>query len=127
MNSFLFTEKIYKIINKNIGDNPPVPIVMGPNKSWYEENLPKNSFIHVDDFRGPEEMGWYLKKLHSNSDKFLEYLKWRKYHELVCKPLLRCRLCDLLLKGHFNQQKELVISDFEAFWKRADCLSQIKN
>ena len=35
------TEKLYKIINLQLTDNPPVPIVMGPNKSWYTEHLPE--------------------------------------------------------------------------------------
>ena len=115
------TEKLYKIINRNIEHNPPVPIVMGANKSWYEENLPRKSFIHVDDFHGPEELGRYLKELHSDRNKFLEYLQWRKYYKRVCKPPVRCKLCDLLVKNNFKQQKKILISDFESFWKRANC------
>ena len=118
------TEKLYKITNLQLTDTPPVPIVMGPNKSWYAEHLPEKSFIHVDDFQHPEEMGRYLWNLHFDNDKFLEYVQWRRYHKLVRNPPLRCKLCEVLLKDTITQQANLVISDFEAFWKRADCTEQ---
>ena len=115
------TEKLYKIINLNISDNPPVPIVMGPNKTWYAEHLPKNSFIHVDDYHNPAELGNYLKYINSQNNLFLEYLNWRRSHKLVCELPVRCKLCDMLLTDSFKQQTKIVISDFEAFWNRAKC------
>ena len=39
------TEKLFRVINSDFSENPPVPVVMGPNRSWYEENLPTISFI----------------------------------------------------------------------------------
>ena len=115
------TEKLYKIINSDFLDNPPVPIVMGPDKAWYNQHLPEKSFIHVDDFADPEELGRYLKHLTYHNDKYIEYLNWRKHYKLVCKSPVRCKLCDMLIRSSFNPKKVRVISDFEAFWKRAAC------
>ena len=115
------TEKLYKVLNSNIGDNPPIPIVMGPNKSWYVEHLPMNSFIHVDDFDDPEELGSYLNYLNSQDNLLLEKLNWRRHHKLKCQMPIRCKLCDMLLTRGFEQQNNLLISDFKQFWKRANC------
>ena len=115
------TEKLYKIIHRNISDNPPIPVVMGPEKSWYTKNLPKNSFIHVDDYKGPEEMGRQLKYLSSHKNLFFKHLKWRRFHKRVCESPIRCKLCDMLLKNRIKQQTNLIISDFETFWKRSQC------
>ena len=34
------TEKLYRVINQDLSQSPPVPVVLGPNKTWYEEILP---------------------------------------------------------------------------------------
>ena len=68
------TEKLYKIINSPISDNPPVPVVMGPKQSWYQDNLPTNSFIHVDDFKISE-----ISKTATHTDlKFYTNLGYNK-------------------------------------------------
>ena len=41
------TEKLYRVINQDLSSIPPVPVVLGPNKTWYEEHLPNNSFIRI--------------------------------------------------------------------------------
>ena len=115
------TEKLYKILNSNIRNIPPVPIVMGPNRSWYVEHLPAKSFIHVDDFHDPEELGSYVKYLDSQDNLLLKHLYWRRYHKLQCEISIRCKLCDMLLTNCFQQQKNLLIPDFESFWHRAKC------
>ena len=115
------TEKVHKILNLGIWDNPPVPIVMGPNKSWYETHLPRQSFIHVDDFDNPKELGQYLVYLGSNDDVYFEYLKWRRYYQHTRDSTMRCKLCDMLVNNKLNQEKQVVISDFMAFWKKTEC------
>ena len=123
------TEKLYRIINANSDENPPVPIVMGPNRTWYEKNLPPQSYIHVDDFNSPEELGSYLEDLDSHDSKYLKYLHWRRFHKLSCHQQKGCQLCSMLLKNRYNSdsgglnktKKELVIPDFQSFWKRASC------
>ena len=38
-----------------------VPIVLGTDRKSYEKLAPKNSFIHVDDFRSLTELSNYMK------------------------------------------------------------------
>ena len=129
------TEKLYKIIHSPSNDNPPVPVVMGPNRSWYEENLPAKSFIHVDEYSSPEKLGAYLKSLDSQDKSYFEYLNWRRYHKRACEPKVRCKLCDVLLKSRYNSYKdilqsnksEFIISDFGAYWKRFQCEDSMKS
>ena len=123
------TEKLYKIINFETLDNPPVPIVMGPKKGWYEKNLPPMSFIHVDDFSSPEELAYYLDHLNSNNNSYLKFLNWRQNHERVCEPKVNCKLCEYLLNNQSDEtqpqkrrnETHFFISDFKSFWKKAEC------
>ena len=64
------TEKLWlKSFAKNV-----VPVVAGPSRSNYENlfNLPKKSFIHVDDFKTPKELADYLVFLNDpkNDEKY---------------------------------------------------------
>ena len=123
------TEKLYKILNLTTDDNPPVPIVMGPEKNWYEENLPYKSFIHVDEYDNPEKLAAYLMYLNSNHESYLTYLNWRQNYRRVCEPKVRCKLCDFLLENNHERdptdygkrKKSFVISDFRSFWQKAKC------
>ena len=128
------TEKLYKILHMPISENPPVPVVMGPRKSWYDENLPNNSFIHVDDYDSPEELASYLKYLDSHDESYLRYLNWRQNYRRVCEPRVRCKLCEFLLKKDNNEQSSdskkdgntYMITDFKEFWQKAKCYEIIK-
>ena len=118
------TEKLYKVITLNISQAPPVPIVMGPSKNWYEKNLPEKSFIHVDDFDSPEALAKYLLFLNSNDAEYMVYLKWRRYYERSVDQSIRCKLCKSLVKGDntIGQfEKHVPIVDFESFWNKAKC------
>ena len=127
------TEKLYKILHMPVAENPPVPVVMGPRKKWYEENLPNNSFIHVDDYDSPEELASYLKYLDSHDESYLRYLNWRQNYRRVCEPKVRCKLCEFLLKKDNNEQSSdskkdgntYMITDFKEFWLKAKCFNII--
>ena len=127
------TEKVYRIINSIASENPPVPIVMGAPRTFYKDHLPPNSFIHIDEFNNTKELGQYLLKLNSHDDLYLEYLNWRKNHKPVHGRRLRCKLCNFLLKkksyNSYHQilsmnRDDLIISDFESFWRKARCLEK---
>ena len=115
------TEKIYKILNMEISEKPPVPIVLGPNRTWYENNLPQNSFIHVDDFNNPLELGNYLLHLNEEHDQYFKYLDWRRHYKSSHEPSLRCQMCEKLVQNDTKQNKPFVITDFESFWSKNDC------
>lgn len=53
------TEKFYRILRHNI-----VPVLLQPNREFYEKIAPPNSFIHAQDFDfDPERLGLYLQKV----------------------------------------------------------------
>ena len=116
------TEKLFKIINADMSENPPVPIVMGAKKSWYTMNLPPTSFIHVDDFASTDELAIYLIFLNSNHTEYLKHLEWRKYYKKAQVDSIGCQICKNLFEDSSSQHKNtLVIENFLEFWNKAKC------
>ena len=114
------TEKLYKIINKDISENPPVPVVMGATKDWYTSNLPSNSFIHIDDYKSTHELAKHLILLNSNNSEYLKYLEWRKYFKKVRLESIGCQLCTNIIEKLRNGET-FVIRNFTRFWNKAKC------
>ena len=52
-----------------------LPIVMGASEEEYRRAAPRNSFIHVDQFRGPEHLAQHLRMLDRDDEKYNEYFK----------------------------------------------------
>ncbi|XP_017539360.1 4-galactosyl-N-acetylglucosaminide 3-alpha-L-fucosyltransferase 9-like [Pygocentrus nattereri] len=80
-----------------------VPIVLGPSRENYEEFIPKDSFIHVDDFKTPQELAEHLKRVDQNQEMYEKYFAWRK--DFAVQNTLghehACRICEHL-KRHKN-------------------------
>ncbi|XP_043936680.1 3-galactosyl-N-acetylglucosaminide 4-alpha-L-fucosyltransferase FUT3-like [Protopterus annectens] len=72
------TEKLYD----NAFNTGAVPVVMGPSRQNYEQYVPANSFIHVDDFKTPEELANYLKHLDQNEEKYRSYFVWKRHFKV---------------------------------------------
>lgn len=58
-----------------------VPIVLGPSRENYQDQIPGDSFIHVDDFGSPQELAEKLKYLDQHSEEYMDYFKWRKKYK----------------------------------------------
>ncbi|GCC27445.1 hypothetical protein chiPu_0005869 [Chiloscyllium punctatum] len=69
------TEKLYNALLAGT-----VPVVLGPSRKNYENYIPADSFIHVDDFKSAQELAAYLHMLNDNEDLYMNYFKWRKYY-----------------------------------------------
>jgi hypothetical protein len=84
-----------------------VPIVMGPSKENYVAVAPPNSFIHVNDFSSPKELGDFLLALDKDDDKYQKYLEWRRNDKKNWILSHRnphdffCRACSLLFYSDF--------------------------
>ncbi|CAJ0933433.1 unnamed protein product [Ranitomeya imitator] len=67
------TEKLWK----NALSFGCVPVVLGPTRKNYERFIPKDSFIHVDDFSTAEELAKYILKLDGDEKAYQQYFSWR--------------------------------------------------
>ncbi|XP_048882337.1 alpha-(1,3)-fucosyltransferase 7-like isoform X2 [Brienomyrus brachyistius] len=54
-----------------------VPVVLGPPRANYEAYIPKDSFIHVDDFASITELATFLNELASHKERYNSYFRWR--------------------------------------------------
>ena len=48
---------------------------MGASEEEYRRAAPHNSFIHVDQFRGPEQLAEHLHMLDRDEEKYNQYFK----------------------------------------------------
>ncbi|XP_068117640.1 4-galactosyl-N-acetylglucosaminide 3-alpha-L-fucosyltransferase FUT6-like [Hyperolius riggenbachi] len=73
-----------------------VPIVLGPSRANYERFIPKDSFIHVDDFPTASDLAAYILKLDKDDERYQKYFSWRsKFHVFsdTTWPMFYCRIC----------------------------------
>lgn len=85
------TEKLWR----NAFQAGAVPVVLGPPRSNYEAFVPRDSFIHVNDFNSTEELASFLKRLATDKAQYELYFKWHKKHAIHVYSDWRERLCHI--------------------------------
>ncbi|XP_008571286.1 PREDICTED: alpha-(1,3)-fucosyltransferase 5-like [Galeopterus variegatus] len=85
------TEKLWK----NALQAWAVPVVMGPSRSGYEQFLPPDAFIHVEDFQSPKHLAEYLQLLDKDHARYLSYFRWRETlrPRTISWALAFCKAC----------------------------------
>ena len=93
-----------------------LPIVMGARKEDYVRSAPEKSFIHVDDFSGPEELAKYLRLLDTDDDLYNEYFRWKGTGEMINTKFF-CRLCSLLHDTKPRPEEAKHVEDINKWWR----------
>ena len=73
----IFRDYITEKVWRNAFAGGAVPVVLGPPREQYEAVMPKDSFIHVNDFSSVEELGHFLKTLAEDKKRYATYFNWR--------------------------------------------------
>ncbi|XP_023208213.1 alpha-(1,3)-fucosyltransferase 9-like [Xiphophorus maculatus] len=88
------TEKLYFPLSLGT-----VPVVLGTTRENYENFVPRDAFIHVEDFKSPKELADYLLLLDKNEELYLGYFKWRRHFKVNRVNFWAehtCKACDYL-------------------------------
>ncbi|XP_044162125.1 3-galactosyl-N-acetylglucosaminide 4-alpha-L-fucosyltransferase FUT3-like [Bufo gargarizans] len=79
-----------------------VPVVLGPSRENYEQYIPGDAFIHVDDFPTAKELAAYLLELENDDEKYRKYFHWRSRHRVSPWkgwPYSYCKACERIQQG----------------------------
>lgn len=94
-----------------------LPIAMGARPEDYERQAPYKSYIHVDQFSGPKELGEYLLKLDKNDELYNQYFQWKGTGEFI-NTKFWCRVCALLHDPQDARSEEKRhYSDINQWWR----------
>ncbi|XP_055491817.1 4-galactosyl-N-acetylglucosaminide 3-alpha-L-fucosyltransferase 9-like [Leucoraja erinacea] len=105
------TEKLYNALLAG-----SVPVVLGPSRENYENYIPANSFIHVDDFLSPKELADYLHMLDGNENLYMSYFKWRKYYEVRITRFWSEHVCSVCENIQQHKEHKSLSSLEKWFW-----------
>ncbi|CAJ0575995.1 unnamed protein product, partial [Mesorhabditis spiculigera] len=92
------TEKFFETLQRGL-----IPIVV--KRQYYEDlGIPSDIFIAVDDFKTPEELVRYVKRIAADEQAYNRYFEWRNRYRVVThlEPDPEtgwCALCQKLQKG----------------------------
>ncbi len=78
-----------------------VPIVLGPSRQNYEDHVPGDSFIHVDDFPSAKKLAERIHYLHQNNTEYMKYFNWTNKFKIKLSFFGKehaCNTCSYLQK-----------------------------
>ncbi|XP_050354776.1 glycoprotein 3-alpha-L-fucosyltransferase A-like [Nymphalis io] len=96
-----------------------VPIVMGARPPEYAAVAPHNSYIHVEEFAGPEELAAYLRRLDEDDTLYNSYFKWKGTGEFI-NTYFFCRVC-AMVHASARRQRSAHYTDVQAWWRDGAC------
>ncbi|KAL7889131.1 hypothetical protein AOLI_G00041050, partial [Acnodon oligacanthus] len=91
------TEKLFRTLAFG-----SVPIALGTSRKNYENFVPRDAFIHVDDFLSPKDLADHLQLLDKNNELYFRHFVWRRDFTVKMSHFWAehtCRTCEYL-KNH---------------------------
>ncbi|GCB71588.1 alpha-(1,3)-fucosyltransferase 4-like [Scyliorhinus torazame] len=95
------TEKLWR----NALMSSTVPIVLGPSRANYEQYLPADSFIHVDDFSTPKKLAQHMMFLDKSGRSYRKYFDWQKRYNVHLTKFWEepyCKVCEAVKRARAN-------------------------
>ncbi|XP_043548695.1 alpha-(1,3)-fucosyltransferase 4-like [Chiloscyllium plagiosum] len=95
------TEKLWR----NALMSGTVPIVLGPSRANYEQYIPPDSFIHVNDFSNPKKLAEYLLFLDKNESCYQKYFDWKRLYSVHLAIFWEepyCKVCQAVKSAKAN-------------------------
>ncbi|XP_032876345.1 alpha-(1,3)-fucosyltransferase 9-like [Amblyraja radiata] len=105
------TEKFYNALLTG-----SVPVVLGPSRDNYENYIPGDSFIHVDDFHSAKELADYLHKLDGDDKLYMSYFKWKKYYKVRMVQFWQEHACSVCENIRKHKEYTSLSNLMEWFW-----------
>ena len=112
------TEKFFRMLRFNI-----IPVVIQPNREFYEKIAPPDSFIHAQDFGFDGiKLGIYLNRVGNDANLYMKYLKWKNDYEFVHSAIQTesRRLCELCTR--LNVEKKQIYYNSISNWFNSACV-----
>ena len=104
------TEKFFYALKYGI-----LPIT---NAEDVEKIAPRHSYLHIDDFKSPEDLMKTLEELTKDSEYYNSYFWWNEFYsiKLISKSETQCKFCDILNKNDLLSANNY--SNFSMYWNQ---------
>ncbi|XP_051995839.1 4-galactosyl-N-acetylglucosaminide 3-alpha-L-fucosyltransferase 9-like isoform X2 [Xyrauchen texanus] len=116
------TEKLYNALQFGA-----VPIVLGPSRKNYERFIPRDAFIHVDDFPSVRDLAKYLLLLSRHEALYCRYFNWRRYFEVKISSFPAehaCYSCDYIRQ---HKEYQVLTNLYWWYWGVSEGLEEPRN
>lgn len=91
-----------------------IPVVRGAAPSEYLAMAPPHSYIHVEDFVGPQQLARHLSAVAGNASALSELTAWRRRYGIDGVQPAWCELCERLRGG--DPAGGSVVPDLGKWW-----------
>ncbi|XP_055042594.2 4-galactosyl-N-acetylglucosaminide 3-alpha-L-fucosyltransferase 9 [Misgurnus anguillicaudatus] len=105
------TEKLYNALQLGT-----VPVVLGPSRQNYERFVPRDAFIHVNDFPSVRALAKYLLLLSRHETLYRRYFNWRRHFEVKISSFPAehaCYSCDYIRR---HKEYQVLTNLYQWYW-----------
>lgn len=101
--------------------NGPVPVVLGGlSAEDYSKVAPPHSYLHVDNFKKPEDLAKELERLSQNESAYSDYGWWKSFYKLETEwdnhKKAQCKLCKILNQILNGDREVRSYANMDLFW-----------